>query len=100
VSDDKRDHGKITFGSNDRHYGFIRPDHGERDVFVHGSALEGAGEARIGDRVSYMVAADRRPGRDAKLCARAVRFVNGDKANEKPGPDALADGKWSIGNVP
>jgi CspA family cold shock protein len=84
--DDKtnnRDHGVIVWWG-DRGYGFIRPDHGERDIFTHRSACELAEseEVRIGDRVSYEVGADRRPGREAKICAQRVRF---DAATKEPG---------------
>jgi CspA family cold shock protein len=80
---DGRDYGRIIHWSNDRGYGFIRPDAGECDVFVHLSECElpEGEEARIGDRVSYEIGADRRPGREARICAVRVRFVS-DK--EKP----------------
>jgi cold shock protein len=75
-----RDYGTIQFWSNDRHYGFLRPDHGDRDVFVHGSAFPEGEEPRIGDRVTFEIGADRRPGRDPRVCAINARFVNGDGA--------------------
>jgi CspA family cold shock protein len=76
-----RDYGQIIFWSNDRHYGFLRPDSGERDIFVHGSAFPGGERegVRIGDRISYTVGADRRPGREARTCAVDARIEVGDR---------------------
>jgi cold shock protein len=67
----------VIHWSTDRKYGFVRPDHGERDVFFHitGCELPEGETPRIGDSVTYIVEADRRPGREAKLCAREVRLV-------------------------
>jgi cold shock CspA family protein len=81
MSDDvsNREFGRIIHWSNN--YGFIRPDQGERDVFVHRSEFEG--EPRVGDRVTYEMGADRRPGREPnRICAVQVRF-EGDTT--KPG---------------
>ena len=75
-----RDFGKIIFW-NDKGYGFIRLDdsNARGDLFVHVSAFPIEGEEpRIGDRVSFEVGADRRPGREPRTCAINVRFVNGD----------------------
>jgi CspA family cold shock protein len=77
---DDRDYGTIIHWSNDRHHGFLRPDTGERDIFVHGSAFPEGEEPRIGDRISYEMGADRRPGRDARACAVNARFVSGGDA--------------------
>ena len=48
-------------------YGFIEPEDGSKDVFVHKSAVEKAGLSLLkeGQRVSYDVA----PGRDGKNAA-------------------------------
>jgi cold shock protein len=73
----ERDSGTVIHWSTDRKYGFIRPHHGERDVFFHitGCEMPEGETPRIGDKVSYIVEADRRPGREAKLCAKDVQFV-------------------------
>ena len=78
--DDKnRDHGKIIWWG-DRRYGFIRPDAADRDIFVHHTECElPEGESpRIGDRVTYVVGADRRAGKEPRVCALSVRFTNGE----------------------
>jgi CspA family cold shock protein len=48
-------------------YGFIQPDEGGPDVFVHISAVEraGLGSLREGQKVSYEIVADRRSGKSA-----------------------------------
>lgn len=38
-----------------RGYGFIKPDEGEDDVFVHHSEIEGAFELKEGQRVEFEV---------------------------------------------
>ena len=48
-------------------YGFIQPDNGGKDVFVHASALERAGMRGLveGQKISYEVEADRRTGKES-----------------------------------
>jgi CspA family cold shock protein len=48
-------------------YGFIQPEGGGNDVFVHISAVERAGlrELREGQRVSFEIVANRRTGKSA-----------------------------------
>ena len=48
-------------------YGFIQPDQGGKDVFVHISAVERSGMRGLaeGQRVSYDVEADRRSGKES-----------------------------------
>lgn len=47
--------GKVKWFNKRKGYGFIQPDNGEKDVFVHISALDQAGikELRDGESVSY-----------------------------------------------
>jgi cold shock CspA family protein len=79
-----RDHGQIIFWSDDRNYGFIRRD-GERDIFLHQSALPEGAEVRSGDYVSFEIGADKRPGKEPRICAVDVRFVNGGADVTAPG---------------
>jgi CspA family cold shock protein len=48
-------------------YGFIQPDSGGKDVFVHATALERAGLRGLaeGQKVSYDVESDRRTGKES-----------------------------------
>lgn len=49
--------GKVKFFNNDRGYGFIQPDDGGKDSFVHISAVQAAGMQTldVDQRVSYDV---------------------------------------------
>ena len=55
-------------------FGFITPDEGGKDAFVHVSALERAGINGLdeGQRVEYEV----EPGRDGKSSAENLRLVD------------------------
>ena len=50
-------------------YGFITPDEGGKDVFVHVTAVERAGLAQLaeGQRVSFQVVSDRRGSKAVDL---------------------------------
>ena len=54
--------GTVKFFNNDKGYGFITPDDGSRDVFVHVSAVtrSGFGTLNEGQRLSFEVEDDNR----------------------------------------
>jgi CspA family cold shock protein len=54
--------GTIKFFNTEKGYGFIRPDDGGRDVFVHVSAVtrSGLGTLIEGQRVSFEIEPDKR----------------------------------------
>ena len=56
--------GTVKWFNGQKGFGFIQPDDGSRDVFVHISAVERAGMQSLneGQRVSFEVVADRRTG--------------------------------------
>jgi CspA family cold shock protein len=53
--------GTVKFFNTTKGFGFIAPDDGAKDVFVHVSALERSGIASLneGDKVSFEVVTDR-----------------------------------------
>jgi CspA family cold shock protein len=59
--------GTVKFYNSQRGYGFIQPDDGGKDVFVHATALEQAGLRGLveGQKIGFDVEVDRRSGKDA-----------------------------------
>jgi cold shock protein len=57
--------GTVKFYNGQKGYGFIQPDDGGKDVFVHVSALERAGISHLaeGQKVSFDVEQDSRSGK-------------------------------------
>jgi len=54
--------GTVKFFNGAKGFGFIQPDEGGKDVFVHASALEASGIRSLneGDRVSFELEDDRK----------------------------------------
>ena len=65
--------GTVKWFNGEKGYGFIQPDNGGKDVFVHATALERAGMRglREGQKISYELQTDQRTGR-----ASAVNLQN------------------------
>jgi CspA family cold shock protein len=59
--------GTVKFYNAQRGFGFIQPDDGGNDVFVHATALERAGMTNLaeGQKVSFDTEIDRRSGKTA-----------------------------------
>ncbi|MGE0766184.1 MAG: cold-shock protein [Hyphomicrobiaceae bacterium] len=57
-----RVNGVVKFFNGAKGFGFITPDGGSKDVFVHATALERAGIHLLkeGDKVSFVLEDDRR----------------------------------------
>jgi CspA family cold shock protein len=57
----------VKFYNDQKGYGFIAPDNGGKDVFVHATALQRAGLMGLneGQKVSFDTAEDRRTGKTA-----------------------------------
>ena len=67
--------GTVKWFNGQKGFGFIQPDDGGKDVFVHISAVERAGMRGLneGQKVSYEVVSDRRTGKSSAENLRAVR---------------------------
>jgi CspA family cold shock protein len=59
--------GTVKFYNDQKGFGFIQPDDGGKDVFVHATALERAGIRGLveGQKVTFDTAEDRRSGKIA-----------------------------------
>ncbi len=59
--------GTAKWFNTEKGYGFIQPDQGGKDVFVHISAVERAGMRTLneGQKVSYELETDRRSGKQS-----------------------------------
>jgi CspA family cold shock protein len=59
--------GIVKWFNGQKGFGFIQPDDGSKDVFVHISAVERAGLYNLneGQKVSFEVVADRRTGKSS-----------------------------------
>jgi CspA family cold shock protein len=57
--------GTVKWFNFDKGFGFIAPDDGSRDAFVHISAVERAGfsDLREGQKVTFELVSDRRSGK-------------------------------------
>jgi CspA family cold shock protein len=61
------DTGTVKFYNHQKGFGFIAPDNGGKDVFVHATALERAGMQSLseGQKVSFDTQEDRKTGKIA-----------------------------------
>jgi cold shock protein len=59
--------GAVKWFNSQKGFGFIQPDAGGQDVFVHISAVERAGlrDLAEGQKVSYELVVDKRSGRSS-----------------------------------
>jgi CspA family cold shock protein len=59
--------GTVKWFNGQKGFGFIQPDDGSKDVFVHISAVEQAGLSGLneGQKISYELTADRRTGKSS-----------------------------------
>ena len=66
--------GIVKWFNSQKGFGFIQPEDGSKDVFVHISAVERAGMGALneGQKISYDVVADRKTGKSSADNLRTV----------------------------
>ena len=66
--------GTVKWFNSQKGFGFIQPDDGSKDVFVHISAVERAGMNGLneGQKVSFDLVADRKTGKSSAANLRTV----------------------------
>ena len=66
--------GTVKFFNSAKGFGFIEPEDGSKDAFVHISAVERAGLSSLneGDKVTYELEA----GRDGKMSATNIAMAD------------------------
>jgi CspA family cold shock protein len=59
--------GTVKWFNSTKGFGFIQPDNGSQDVFVHISAVERAGMRSLteGQKISFEIVQDRRSGKSS-----------------------------------
>jgi CspA family cold shock protein len=66
--------GTVKWFNSQKGFGFIQPEDGGKDVFVHISAVERAGMTTLneGQKLSFEIVSDRRTGKSAAENLRAA----------------------------
>lgn len=66
--------GIVKFYNDQKGFGFIQPEDGSKDVFVHATALERAGMSALseGQKVSFDTEMDSRSGKTAVRAIQAA----------------------------
>lgn len=66
--------GTVKWFNTDKGFGFIAPDNGGQDVFVHVSAVQRSGLSGLkdGQKIAYEITQDRRTGKSSADDLRAL----------------------------
>ncbi len=90
--------GTVKFFNVSKGFGFIAPDNGGADVFVHASALERAGIRGLneGDLVSFDVEEDRRSGKASATNLQVTGTGSGGsgRSSQRPRNDDRSQGGY------
>lgn len=87
--------GVLKTWKEDRGFGFIKPDDGGKDIFIHISALKGVSRRPItGDVIYYQIAKDNR-GKYKAVNAQ----IEGISIEEDKSGDTSSSKKWTIAIV-
>lgn len=75
MTDTEKHYGVVKSFGDRGAYGFIQPEGGGRDVFVHITAVGQAGlrELRAGDKIEFTIETDERSGRP---CAGNLKLIH------------------------
>ena len=94
-----RVNGTVKFFNHSRGFGFIQPEDGGKDVFVHASALERSGVPALneGEKVSFEIEDDRR-GRGKQAANVQLAYVSREIAPDRP-PGFVPGGFLLLGHV-
>jgi cold shock protein len=67
LKDDQMNTGTVKWFNEQKGYGFVQPDNGSKDVFVHISAVERAGLRTLkeGQKISFEIVTDKRTGKSS-----------------------------------
>jgi len=81
--------GTVKFFNESKGYGFIAPDDGGSDAFVHISAVEGSGmnSLRESQRISYTLEQDRR-GKMAAVNLKSAEELTTGEQSAQPANEA------------
>jgi CspA family cold shock protein len=82
--------GTVKFFNESKGYGFIAPDDGGQDAFVHISAVEGSGMSslRENQRISYTLEQDRRGKMAAVNLKSAEESTSSSDESAQPANEA------------
>jgi CspA family cold shock protein len=85
--------GTVKFFNENKGYGFIQPDEGGNDAFVHISAVERSGmrTLRQNQRVNYELQQDNRGKMSAVNLSSADEAAAGDASDASDAGDAQAE---------